>query len=196
MAKGEAQNKGGRPTKLTPETSRKILEYVSSGNYPEIAAAAAGVAKRTLAGWLRAGAEIRARVGDAGIDRLSKHRRDLARFSLELEQALAQAEARDVMVVGMAASGRSATIDPKTGKQVAPAVLTDWRAAAWLLERRNKPRWSQKIEGEVTGAIVTTDAGPATQSAREWVMAKLKRLQEVAEQQERERAAGITTEPK
>jgi len=176
-SKPPTKRKRGQPSLLTPVTAKMICDLVRSGNYLTVAAQAAGVDRATLTGWLKEGGQIRRRLGaNAATATLSDHRRALVDFSTEVEKALAQAEARDVMNIGKAAQGS----DKRPG---------DWRASAFLLERRNKERWSQRTETEVTGALATVDAGRATQSAREWVMAKLKRLQEVAEQQQRERAA-------
>lgn len=47
--------KRGRPTDLTPDIQAKIVEVVAAGNYREIAAHAAGISPRTLAGWVAQG---------------------------------------------------------------------------------------------------------------------------------------------
>lgn len=65
--------KPGRPTKLTPEVEEKILRALRGGNFREVAAAYAGVAKRTFLDWMKAGkdnpdsrmGEFRARVVEA-----------------------------------------------------------------------------------------------------------------------------------
>lgn len=44
-----------RPTKLTPEVEEKFLNAVRTGNYLEVAAAYAGIAKPTLFAWMRRG---------------------------------------------------------------------------------------------------------------------------------------------
>lgn len=65
------------------------------------------------------------------------------------------------------------------------------KCAEIILERGHGP---PPAVGEVPAATVGFDPREAQQSAREWVMAKLKRLQEVAEQQERERAAAAASQ--
>jgi len=47
----------GRPTKLTPEIQSKIVDAVKIGNYPEVAAQAAGVGERTYYRWMEKGEE-------------------------------------------------------------------------------------------------------------------------------------------
>ena len=45
----------GRPSKLTAETSRKILDVIAAGGTRAVAAQAAGVHRGTLNEWLRRG---------------------------------------------------------------------------------------------------------------------------------------------
>jgi hypothetical protein len=154
---------GGRPTKLTPDVARRVCDLIRGGNYPETAAKACGVSRQTLLAWMKEGADIRQRVGDDGIPKLVAHRRALAQFSVDMERAFSEAEARDVLLIGRAAQG--------DGKRAG-----DWRAAAFLLERRNRERWSPHTE--TTATVTTVDATQAT--ARAWVDEKLRRLAEIA----------------
>lgn len=101
----------GRPTTLTPEIQEKIIQAVRAGNYLETAAAYAGVPKNTLHDWLRRGA---------------KEKRGIYHeFSVLVEKALAEAEMRDVLIIGKAAE-------------------ENWQAAAWRLERKFPDRWGRK----------------------------------------------------
>jgi len=45
-----------RPTKLTPEVHRTIVEYIRAGAYDHVAAQAAGIAPSTFRRWLERGA--------------------------------------------------------------------------------------------------------------------------------------------
>jgi len=49
---GKTAKKIGRPTKLSPETQEKIVTCVAAGNYIDVAAAYAGVAKSTVYEWM------------------------------------------------------------------------------------------------------------------------------------------------
>ncbi|HYC76722.1 MAG TPA: hypothetical protein VEI02_03740 [Planctomycetota bacterium] len=100
-----------RPTKLTPELSKKLCELVAAGVDVDRAAACVGISPRTLERWRAKGAGARA----------GPHR-DLV---LALGQADAMAEVRDVLIIGKAAQ-------------------TNWKAAAWRLERRFAARWGAK----------------------------------------------------
>lgn len=50
---------GGRPSKLTPEVQEKICKWIRGGNYPAVAAMAAGIAHSTFFEWLKRGARQR-----------------------------------------------------------------------------------------------------------------------------------------
>ena len=47
----------GRPSKLTPEITRAILDVVAGGGTRAVAAEAAGISESTLYKWLRRGTE-------------------------------------------------------------------------------------------------------------------------------------------
>lgn len=79
-----------RPTELTPDVHRKIVEAVRNGNFRETAAMAAGVTARTMRSWLARGA---------------RGEQPFADFADDVEQAEAQSEMDDIAVVAAAASG-------------------------------------------------------------------------------------------
>jgi transposase len=106
------RSKAGRPTKLTPALQEKIVMVIRGGNYIETAAAYAGISKQTLYNWLRRGARQKS----------GQYRE----FALAVEQALAEAEMRDLALIEQAA---------RDGK---------WQAAAWRLERRFPKRWGRQ----------------------------------------------------
>ena len=107
---------GGRPTKLTSEVQEKIVQALAAGNYLETAAAYAGVHRFTLHRWLKLGANAKS----------GRHRQ----FCDAVQTAMAQAEIRDVAIIGQAA-----------GKQ--------WQAAAWRLERKFPQRWGRKTYHDI-----------------------------------------------
>lgn len=102
---------GGRPEKISPELVTEISNYVRMGNYVETAAAVAGITKDTLYRWLRKGANAK-----SGIYK---------QFSDAVKRAQAEAEARDVGLIGKAA-------------------VDQWQAAAWRLERKFPDRWGRR----------------------------------------------------
>jgi hypothetical protein len=106
--------------KLTPQLQEKVVAMIRGGNYIETAAAAAGISKQTLYTWLKNGA--RAEEGPE------------YEFAEAVHQALAQAEVRNVLLIGEAAK-------------------TVWQAAAWRLERMNPERWALRSKFEHSGEI-------------------------------------------
>jgi transposase len=78
----------GRPTKLTPEVQEKIVSLVRAGNYPEVAAQAAGISGKTYYEWMKRGES------EAGIYR---------EFRKAVKEAQAAAESHAVTVIRKAA---------------------------------------------------------------------------------------------
>lgn len=108
------------------------------GNYIAVAARQFGVQPRTVQAWIAKGIEDEKSI--YGV------------FSHQLDQALAEAEARDLASVDSHANGRAAVYErDENGKVVLdkkgmPIVLqseikSDWKAALAKLERRNRKRW-------------------------------------------------------
>jgi len=155
----------GRPegtTKLTPEIQAVIVDAIRVGNYVEAAAACAGIHKQTFYGWLHRGAN--AKEGD-----------DIYRDFLDaVSRAMAESESVAVEAIRQAGEEHE-TIKTRTtskpiywnGKPILdddgkPIYVeetvteqfteTDWRALAWLLERRFSKRWGRReyLEATVT----------------------------------------------
>lgn len=78
----------GRPTKLSPELEVEIIQYLKIGCYPEMAAAAVGLAKATFYDWLKRGAR--------------EKRSRYARFSDSVKRAIAEGAARDLAIIAKA----------------------------------------------------------------------------------------------
>lgn len=78
----------GRPTKLTPEVHKRIVDMVRAGNYPEVAAQAAGIPPRTYYDWMAR--------GDEG-------REPYSQFSQGVKEAQAAAESHAVTTIRKAA---------------------------------------------------------------------------------------------
>ncbi len=71
-----------RPTKLTSERRRQIIELVRDGNYVEVAARASGIAPSTLYEWKARGEE-----GGPGNERFVEFLESLTRAEAEAETA-------------------------------------------------------------------------------------------------------------
>ena len=117
---------GGRPTKLNFDTHNKIITAIRAGNYIETAAAYAGINKSTLYDWLKRGEREKQRVAKNPRYKIRKSEKPYVEFSNAVEKALAEAEIRDVAIIGKAAEEQ-------------------WQAAAWRLERKFPHKWGRKV---------------------------------------------------
>jgi hypothetical protein len=115
-----ANERGGAPLKLTPELQRDICDAIRAGVRPETAATYSGIGARTYYRWMAQG---RAQDAEPCFEE----------FVDQVELALAEWEARDVLVIGEAAK-------------------TDWRAAAWRLERRLPKVYGKRERHEIANA--------------------------------------------
>lgn len=138
----------GRPSKLTPKIQEEILRVIKSGNYIETACAYVGINKSTFYEWLKRGAREKDRVEKNPRAKVRKSEKPYVDFSNAVEKALAQAEIRDVAIIGKAAE-------------------ENWQAAAWRLERKFPERWGRKEKYalEHTGK----DGGPIETSHTEQI---------------------------
>lgn len=112
----------GRPSKLTPEMTKKIVAKMRDGLAGEVAAQAHGVGKSTFWQWLRFG-----RRGDAAY--------------VEFAKAITRARAAG---------------EYKLVQAIVAGAAEDWRAAAFILERRYPKRWNKPKEAPVS--IVVPEA--------------------------------------
>jgi transposase len=117
---GEQLDRGGAPVKLTPERQAGICDAIRAGVRPEVAAVYNGVGARSYYRWMQLG-----RAADA--DPV------YTEFVDEVELALAEWEARDVLLIGEAAK-------------------SDWHAAAWRLERRLPKVYGKRERHEIANA--------------------------------------------
>lgn len=152
--------KTGRPSKINPKIQAKICDVIRAGNYIETAAAHAGIAKNTLYDWMKRGAREKERIEKAGgRAKVKKSEAEYVEFSDAVEKALADAEVRDVMII-------------------ANAATSDWKAAAWRLERKFPDKWGRKdkVQAEVehSGAITNNHVDLSQLSTEE-----LKKLAEL-----------------
>lgn len=104
-----------RPTKLAPEVEERIIKALLAGSHVATAARCAGLSPSTFHRWIERGDPTRTRAAD----------RPYRKFRARVEQTLAEAEVRQLVLIDRA------------GK-------THWRARAWLLERRHPERWGRR----------------------------------------------------
>ena len=166
MKKPNTRNtKRGRPEgagiKLTKAVQDIIVTAIRCGNYLETAAACAGIHKDTFYNWIIKGAN-------------APEGNRYHNFSDAVQKALAESESVAVAAIHEAGMPHD-VVKTRTirkplfldGQQVADAdgnlvyieetieestVESDWRALAWLLERRFSKRWGRRnyLEATVT----------------------------------------------
>lgn len=139
-------NKGGRPTKLTPELQDEIVKVIRAGNYIETAAAYVGLSKNTIYDWMKRGAREKQRIALEPRKKPSKKELPYLEFSDAIQKALAHSEVRDVAIIGKAAE-------------------ENWQAAAWRLERKFPDRWGRKDKTQIEHS--GKDGGPIETSHTE-----------------------------
>lgn len=143
--------KFGRPTKLTPEVKEAIVNQIRIGNYIETAALVAGISKQSLYDWLKRGREAKRGIYKDFLD--------------AVEQAQAEAEARDLSLIDEAGHGMAAVVikesyeKNKEGQLVLierteeKRVTKDWRAIAWRLEKKHPKKYGKQSKLEITATI-------------------------------------------
>jgi hypothetical protein len=116
------RDRPGQPTKLTPEIIQQVAELLPTLLYLESVGDCLGVSRITWRGWVKRGAKESARLAKPGA-RPRARETLYVEFFYSYKKALAQAEADSL-------------------ERVRQAGVTQWQAAAWLLERRNPQRWA------------------------------------------------------
>lgn len=154
-------------TRLT--VADAIIRNLAAGLYVETAARAAGVHKDTLYSWLQRGARAR-RAAIKNNRPVPPAERQYVQFSDSVDQAVAEAEARNITLIQQLARGGlvmetvtrkvEVIVDRETGAEVeverertvkTERTLPDLRALTWWAERRAMSRWGQRGSLEVTG---------------------------------------------
>lgn len=130
------KKKAGAKPKLTQEIINKVTSALLVGNYFETAMASAGFHKDTGYDWLKQGAKNPKSI--------------YGTFSDAVRKAEADSEARDVMVIEMAAHGSKAVYD-ENGNKVRAEIVRDPKMAAWRLERKHPKRWGRTDRHEHSG---------------------------------------------
>lgn len=113
----------GRPSLLTPKTKQKLIEAIKAGSHYETACAYAGISYSTFREWMQRG---------QGTHKRRKTDQDYVDFADAILEAESQGEISAIAAIKAASKN-------------------DWKAAAWMLERRHSARWAstQKVQLQV-----------------------------------------------
>ncbi len=122
--------KRGRKSKLTPELQERICNYIENGYTIEQACALAGINVATYYNWKKWGRQAKSG--------------KFFEFFKAAETSEKVAEAKFLSTILKAAVG-----DDEKG------IKSDWRAAAWYLERKNPEQWAktEKLEQEIKADV-------------------------------------------
>ena len=124
----------GQPLKLTRDVHDRITEAVETGATYEVAAIAAGIHRDTFRVWREQGETDRA----AGLTTIYS----------DLAAAVQDARARG---------------EVELARKIRAHASLDWKAAAWLLERRHPERWARRehVDLELTERAEPRTVTPA-----------------------------------
>jgi len=147
-----------RPTKLTPDRSRRICDNVRLGMTYERAAQAAGISEQTLHRWRNRGNAEQERLKEKGA-RPRKREADYVSFVSDLADAEAVGEQTLIAKIQASASGGREMTERRIeydaeGNQIKEIVTVKqepphWTPAAWILERRHPERWMKREGREI-----------------------------------------------
>jgi len=146
-------------SKLTDEVWARIQRSVEVGTYAKVAAVAAGISEATYHRWRSQGRQ----------DREQGRRTRVARFDADIEAAEARAEEHHIRQITQAAAG-------------ARGRPGDWKAAAWLLERKYPERYARRTNQEVSGP----GGSPVQVEAGQGISSILAAAEQLAEDEDQE----------
>lgn len=130
----------GRPRKLTPDLSERIIDAVLEGNYLETAAQVAGVNKTTLYRWLRRGDDLEA----IALEHIDDD-------DVELADVYELTDPDDWVYLDFRHALKSAEAYAETELlRQARAGAPGWQAPMTVLERRHPRKWGRRDATKVT----------------------------------------------
>lgn len=136
----------GRPSKLTPELTERVVDAILVGAYLETAAQAVGITPRTLYRWLERGDDAEAAALEhfdstdtPGLEDLYEHLDPAEWAYLEFRHALKSAEAFAELELLRKVQGGH-------GRQ-------PWTAYMTVLERKAPARWGRRLEVKHDGNV-------------------------------------------
>ncbi len=177
----------GAPTKLTDDRVARIREALLAGAPSAVAAARGGIGSTAFYDW-RAKGEAALALADHDLDQVPAETRPFAEFAETVTRARSDWELGRLAQIQQAGQGRPyrktrtrtwdqvVTLKDENGKNVNQVVTMtdttveegleyDWRADAWLLERRNPTQYGRQtrvaVEGEITVEVTESLAEEA-----------------------------------
>lgn len=136
----------GRPPKLTPDVTARIVDAILEGNYQETAAVLGGISESTFHNWKARGMDARKQIEDPNASDLPASEVPYLEFLVAVETARAQAEQGFVRTVKKIADGAAvkAVHEDEDGGTVTEYHPPNHNAATWWLERSFPNRWGRR----------------------------------------------------
>lgn len=153
------ENAPGKRIVLTPEIVEAITAAMRAGASQVTCAERLGISEATVKRWLQRGRAALA-VDDDAADDPENTEQIYARLATEVPKATASAEvALSSLIVRSAQGGveienRRVVHPDGTVETIRRVTPPDWRAAAFVLDRRMGNRWSRSSRVEVSGGII------------------------------------------
>lgn len=132
--KPHVKKKRGAPFKLTQELQEKICAGLRAGNYIQVVCEANHINPGTFYNWMERGKE--------------KRGKEFIAFFNAARESIAYSEMKLVVSIDRHANGRAVQMDSQ-GRVIHEQVPSDWRAAAWLLERKFPDRWGKRDQMKI-----------------------------------------------
>lgn len=152
--------KVGRRALISEERIEAIATALQAGESIPSAAARAGISERTLYSWRTRGEAEDARLADDPTAEEDPGEALYVQFVQTVSRAHADLEAQIVRDLLRVAEGYELKKESRDGGSVYSTEI-DWRAGAWLLERKFPERYGNRQRVEHTGA----DGGPIRSTA-------------------------------
>ena len=127
MTEGDKKRKG-RPITLNPDRVDKLCSAIREGNVITTACNYAKIPETTFYRWFKWGKE---------------GRRRFVGFMEAVIDALTHGEMRHVNIINKHAVGSISKRDDE-GNLVQAEIKSDWKASAWMLERKHPNRWGPR----------------------------------------------------
>lgn len=138
----------GRPSKLTPELQQQIVQLITAGCYPEVAAGACGISRTTFYEWMQ-------RAAGEHPDRPATD--ELLAFADAISEAVDKSEARLVLRLAEYIEGRrKGKRKPWVKSRIGTGQVI---AMQWQLSRRFPDRWGARPPALNVGVMPTGGEG-------------------------------------
>jgi len=142
-----------KPSALNAKTQRSIFQALNTGASIRAAAESAGIAESTYHSWTARGRKELARI-EAAQQALADLPRGTAKTKRDAaKRAVLPIETEKPFVEFVEGATRArASVEVQLINHIVTAAQSgDWRAAAWIMERRGDPEWYKTERHELSG---------------------------------------------